>query len=204
MTSTAVFNLVRSERLEITPVQPALGAEVSGVDLKRPLADDVRDAIKAALLKYKVLFLRDQDISHAEHVRFASAFGPLYPHPTAPAVEGFPHRIARNQFPPASSSSFPDRKFAGPAVYHSDTSWRFIPTWGVVLKGVKIPEIGGDTIWVDAEKAYANLSDEFKVELDGKFATHDFRDALHKAGKDYPVIAHPIVRTHPETGAKIL
>lgn len=206
MTANVVLNLVPREEFKISPVQPALGAEVSGVDLKQPLTPELRDAIKAALLKYKVLFFRDQDLTHAEHVAFAGAFGPLYPHPTATGIEGFPeiHRIARREFPQPTPGGFPDRKFAGPSVFHSDTSWRFIPTWGVVLKGVNIPEIGGDTIWVDAEKAYANLSDGFKAELEGKFATHDFREALHKAGKDYPIIAHPIVRTHPETGAKIL
>jgi taurine dioxygenase len=192
----------RSSTLTITPIHPSIGAEISGIDLREALTPRLHDEIKAALLKYKVVFFRDQDISRDQHVAFARAFGTLYPHPTVKGVEGHPeiHRIAIADADPSVYTG----RFKGPAVYHTDTSWRLVPTWGVVLRGVNIPEVGGDTIWVNAQLAYENLSDELKARLDGLFVTHDFRSALLRAGKDYPIVAHPVVRTHPETGAKIL
>ncbi|WP_235490052.1 TauD/TfdA family dioxygenase, partial [Frankia sp. AvcI1] len=87
--------------------------------------------------------------------------------------------------------------------YHTDTSWRLVPTWGAVLRAVQLPEVGGDTIWVDAALAYQGLSDEVKERLDGRHVTHDFRAALHASGHDYPVVAHPVIRIHRETGEKI-
>ena len=68
--------------------------------------------------------------------------------------------------------------------YHSDTSWRLVPTWGAVLRAVHLPDVGGDTIWVDANLAYEGLSDELKQRLDGLHVTHDFREALTSAGHD--------------------
>ena len=88
--------------------------------------------------------------------------------------------------------------------YHSDTSWRLVPTWGAVLRAVNLPDVGGDTIWVDAGLAYDRLPDDVKERLEGLHVTHDYRDALAAAGQDYPIVAHPIVRTHRETGRKIL
>jgi alpha-ketoglutarate-dependent taurine dioxygenase len=188
--------------LTVTPLEPTIGAEISGIDLTQPLSPHHRDEIKAAILKYKVVFFRDQPITHAQHVDFARQFGPLYPHPTADGVEGYPeiHRITRGKDIQKSAG----RTYRGPAIFHTDTSWRLVPAWGAVLHGVVIPDIGGDTIWVDAEAAYANLSDDLKAKLERLFVTHDFRDALIKAGKNYPIVAHPVVRTHPETGARIL
>ena len=88
--------------------------------------------------------------------------------------------------------------------YHSDTSWRLVPTWGAVLRAVNLPDVGGDTIWVDAGLAYDRLPGDVKERLEGLHVTHDYRDALASGGQDYPIVAHPIVRTHRETGRKIL
>ena len=188
--------------ITVTPIHTHIGAEISGVDLRQPLSARQRDEIKAAILKWKVVFFRDQAINRDQHVAFARAFGNLYPHPTVKGVEGHPeiHRIAIADADPSVYKG----RFKGPAVYHTDTSWRLVPTWGVVLRGVSIPDVGGDTIWVNAQLAYENPSEELKAKLDGLHATHDFREALQRAGKDYPIVAHPVVRTHPETGAKIL
>ncbi len=79
-----------------------------------------------------------------------------------------------------------------------------MPTWGAVLRAVNLPEIGGDTIWVDAGAAYDGLSDELKARLEDLHVTHDYREALNRAGFDYPIVAHPVVRTHRETGRKTL
>jgi len=201
-TTTTTDRPAAAAAITVTPIHPHIGAEISGVDLRQPLNARQRDEIKAAILKWKVVFFRDQAINRDQHVAFARAFGNLYPHPTVKGVDGHPeiHRIAIADADPAVYKG----RFKGPAVYHTDTSWRLVPTWGVVLRGVNIPEVGGDTIWVNAQLAYDNLSDELKAKLEGLHATHDFREALARAGKNYPIVAHPVVRTHPETGAKIL
>src|SRR5262249_17160491 len=69
---------------------------------------------------------------------------------------------------------------------------------------IRLPEVGGDTVWVDAGAAYDSLSDSFKQRLEGLHVTHDYRESLNRFGLDYPIVAHPIVRTHRETGRKIL
>jgi alpha-ketoglutarate-dependent taurine dioxygenase len=191
--------------IAIRPLQRTIGAEISGIDISRPLSDADRDAIKAAILKYKVVFFRDQNLSEEQHADFASRFGPLYVHPSTRRDEAIApiHKIE----PPSAERLASWKKtddFQVAAGYHTDTSWRLVPTWGAVLKAVNLPDVGGDTIWVDAGLAYDGLSDELKARLEGLHVTHDFRDALQGAGHDYPIVAHPIVRTHRETGAKIL
>lgn len=200
---TTTLEQTRETVVHVLPLEPTIGAEIEGVDLSRPISDSVRDAIKQAILDYKVVFFRDQAITREQHRDFAARFGTLYPHPTTPGVEGYPEirRIAAADF---KQHDTPEKRYRGPAVWHSDTSWRLLPTWGVVLRGVSIPDVGGDTVWVDAGKVYDDLSDTLKARLEGLYVTHDFRDSLRKAGKDYPIVAHPIVRVHPETGRKTL
>jgi taurine dioxygenase len=194
---------VQSADLTFTPLQPTIGAEISGVDLSRPISDATRDAIRAAVLKYKVVFFRDQTVNDEQHAAFAARFGPLYTHPSTKRHDNIAslHRIAAVDFATYDRTPDPTSVESG---YHSDTSWRLVPTWGAVLRAVTLPEVGGDTIWVDAHLAYEGLPDELKARLEGLHVTHDFRRALNRLGHDYPIVAHPIVRTHRETGEKIL
>jgi alpha-ketoglutarate-dependent sulfate ester dioxygenase len=195
----------RGATLTVRPLQPTIGAEISGVDLREPLGDAARDEIKAAILRYKVVFFRDQFMD--QHAAFARRFGPLYTHPSttkssagkSPAIHDItaPDELKYRQYLARQEAD-------GWDPYHSDTSWRLVPTWGAVLRAVNLPDVGGDTIWVDAGLAYDRLPDEVKARLDGLHVTHDYRDALAGAGHDYPVVAHPVVRTHRETGRKIL
>jgi len=190
--------------IDITPLQPTIGAEISGVDLARPLTLAQRAAIRAAVVRYKVIFFRDQSLTDEQHAAFAGEFGPLYTHPTTRHRDTITpvHAIAARD-----ERDFGDRYRAlvnsGDA-YHTDTSWRLVPTWGAVLRDITLPEIGGDTIWVDANLAYEALSDDLKQRLEGLHVTHNFLSALHAVGHEYPIVAHPVVRTHRETGQKIL
>jgi len=187
----------------ITPLQPTIGAEISGVDISQPISDSVRDAIKAAVLKYKVVFFRDQKLDNDQHAAFARRFGPLYTHPSTrhdPKITPI-HKISAEEAKSYLEYTTPKQLRDA---YHTDTSWRLVPTWGAVLRAVDLPELGGDTIWVDAGLAYRSLPDDIKERLEGKYVTHDFRSALARAGHEYPIVAHPIVRTHRETGEKIL
>lgn len=190
--------------LDIRPLQPTIGAEIGGIDLNRPISDAVRDAIRAAVLKHKVVFFRDQTLDNAGQAAFAQRFGPLYTHPSSkhdPKITPL-HQISAVEAAKYEKARARDVK-AGDA-YHTDTSWRLVPTWGAVLRAVTLPETGGDTIWVDANLAYEALSDDLKARLEGLHVTHDFRSALTAKGHDYPIVAHPVVRTHRETGQKVL
>ena len=205
--STAVADIIDRSAdgvIDVRPLQPTIGAEIEGVDLAKPLTPAQRDAIRAAVLKHKVVFFRDQHLDNDQHAAFAREFGPLYVHPSTRRNEKIApiHQIAA-----VDAAKYEKRiqRDVGPGdAYHSDTSWRLVPTWGAVLRAITLPEVGGDTIWVDAHLAYEGLSDELKQRLEGLHVTHDFREALVGSGHDYPIVAHPVVRTHRETGEKIL
>ena len=193
--------------LTITLLQPTIGAEISGVDLHHPLSPAVRDAIKAAVLKYKVVFFRDQTITREQQADFARQFGPLYTHPSTkrPDEDKLPsvHNIVPfdQQKPEDLTIRHGDLLRDG---YHTDTSWRLVPAWGAVLRAVNLPEVGGDTVWVDANLAYEGLTESVKQRLEEAHVTHDYRNSLLRSGHDYPIVAHRVVRTHRETGQKIL
>jgi alpha-ketoglutarate-dependent sulfate ester dioxygenase len=200
---------VNTAGLSYTPLTPTIGAEVEGVDLSLPINDEWRDNIKSALLKYKVLFFRNQNVNRRQHLDFAKRFGQIYTPPYAKDrlfdVDGESgvHLIAAD---PKQKEYYESQRRPGITYdgYHSDTNWRIVPSWGAILRAVNLPPVGGDTIWVDAGKAYRELPEELKKRLEGLHAIVDFRAALQRAGHDYPLVAHPIVRTHRETGEKIL
>jgi alpha-ketoglutarate-dependent sulfate ester dioxygenase len=200
--STA-YKLSPEAELRLRPLEPEIGAEISGIDLRQPLSDAARDGIKNALLKYKVVFFRDQELNNEQHAAFAARFGKLYVHPNTKRDEKIAniHKISAEDFAKYERIKDPTTIEAG---YHTDTSWRLVPTWGAVLRAVNLPEVGGDTIWVDAGLAYDALPDDAKQRLEGLHVTHDYRAALLSSGHDYPIVAHPVVRTHRETGRKIL
>jgi len=207
MTAVAESDVRQDGAITVEPLQPTIGAEIGGVDLREPLSDAQRDQIKAAILEYKVVFFRDQDLDRDQHAAFARRFGPLYSHPSTsrPYADKVPaiHRIAATEAKKHEKIA-ELQQAEGWDPYHSDTSWRLVPTWGAVLRAVTLPEVGGDTIWVDAGLAYDGLPDDVKERLAGLHVTHDYRAALTGAGHDYPIVAHPLVRTHRETGRKIL
>lgn len=182
--------------LATTPLNPTIGVEVGGVDLSAPLTTALRDELRRLLLKHKVLFFRDQVLTRDQHLAFAAAFGPLYAHPTG-GVEG--HRIIQ----PIASAAFKESGIRENH-WHTDTSWRIDPSFGAVLRAIHIPDIGGDTIWADGGAIYRGLPDDIRAKIDDLYVIHDYQDALRKAGTRYPLVAHPIVRTHPETGEDIL
>jgi taurine dioxygenase len=184
--------VITESSIIVHPLQPTIGAEISGVDLRQPLSDSQRDQIKRAILEYKVVFFRDQDLDRDQHASFARQFGPLYTHPsTTKSYAGKVPAIHDIKAPDEAKYAkyLAKQKSEGWDAYHSDTSWRLVPTWGAVLRAVNLPDVGGDTIWVDAGLAYDGLPEEVKGRLDGLHVTHDYRDALVSAGHDYPIVA---------------
>ncbi len=200
--------LSESSGLIVEPLSPLIGAEVGNIDLSRPPVGAVLEDLRLALLRWKVLFFRDQDITTEQHVDFARAFGALEIHPFAPCKPGYPEVLAITH----------DRQSRGREnTWHSDVTWREEPSLGSILHALEVPEIGGDTLFCDMAAAYGGLSDDLRQSIDGARAVHDFahfRAGLRRAGKSeaeiaafdrqYPKVEHPVVRTHPETGAKAL
>jgi taurine dioxygenase len=181
--------------LSTTPLNPTIGSEVQGLDLRQPLDRGQRDALKALLLERKVLFFRDQDITRDQQLAFAANFGEVYAHPVG-GVDGY------RAVQPISAEAL--KKYdIRENHWHTDTSWRVNPSFGAVLKAVHIPEVGGDTIWADGHAIWKGLPEDLKAAIDELHVIHDYQDALAKSGERYPLVAHPAVRTHPETGEEI-
>jgi taurine dioxygenase len=181
--------------LTVEPLTPVIGAEVGGVDLGKPLDRAVRDELYALLLRHKVLFFRDQDISRDQQLDFAQNFGELYAHPSGGLQS---HRIIQ----PIAAEDF--KKYdVRENHWHTDTSWRLNPVLGAVLRAEHIPDVGGDTIWANGGAILCGLSDELRAKIDDLYVVHDFQSALAKAGEIYPLVSHPAIRTHPETGEDI-
>ena len=198
--------LPETAAFSIAPLTPAIGAEISGIDLSRPTDAATRAVLREALLQWKVIFFRDQDITTEQHLAFARQFGELEVHPFAPHKEGYPEVLAitHNRERPGKENK-----------WHSDVTWRECPSLGSILRAVEVPDVGGDTLFSDMYAAYDGLSEEVKGKIDGAVAVHDFahfRKLMEKAGKTpeeieemnrkYPMVEHPVVRTHPETGRK--
>ena len=182
-----------------------IGAEVSGIHLgDAARSKDLAEEIKGLLLQHKVLFFRDQDITRAEHVGFARHFGELEDHPVAGSDPDHPGlvQIYRN-----------DKRENYENTYHTDGQWRETPAMGCVLRCIECPPEGGDTIWVNMVEAYKNLPEHIKqqiADLRVKCSVeHGFGAIMPmekrlELGRNNPPVEHPVVRTHPETGEKIL
>jgi taurine dioxygenase len=185
----------------------SIGAELLGVNL----ADAIHDAglfaeIRAQLLKHRVLFLRDQDISRAEHVAFAQRFGELEDHPVIGSHPDYPGLVQVYKRPDSPVERYENS-------WHTDATWREAPPLGSVLRCLECPPVGGDTMWANMVEAYKHLPDEIKAKIEGLRARHSIEATFGAAlpiekrlalKARYPDAEHPVVRTHPETGEKVL
>lgn len=200
--------------LTIEPIAGYIGAEVSGVSLAEGLDSSVIEAVRAALFEYKVLFFRDQPISHAEQIRFTEYFGPVTPaHPyedKAPA--GFPEILEVDSRKYAAKAG--TKKYSYANFWHTDVTALINPPAVTALRAEIVPAVGGDTTWTNLAAAYANLPESLKRFLDGLYAEHRFggraprwaegSESAQKATTIPVVSEHPIVRVHPVTGERIL
>jgi taurine dioxygenase len=184
-----------------------IGAELVDVDLGDALHDDgLFDEIKAALLKHKVLFLRDQEFSRVEHVACAERFGMLEDHPVAPSHPDAPGLVQIYKNPDSPIDRYEN-------AWHTDATWREAPPMGAVLRCVECPPVGGDTMWANMVTAYEKLPEEIKVKIANLRARHSIEASFGATmpiekrlalKAQYPDAEHPVVRTHPETGEKVL
>ena len=191
-------------RISVEPLTPAIGAEVSGVDLREPLDDDAYTEIRRALLEHGVIFFRDQPIDHEQHLAFGRRFGELHLHPVAPDVDGRPEllRVHTDAHSIRTNGDY----------WHSDVTCDEEPPMGSILHLHTVPECGGDTLFASMYAAWDALSGPMKALLAPLEARHESGQLyVHRYGfetvrrrNDWPSALHPVVRTHPETGRKAL
>jgi taurine dioxygenase len=202
-------------RIAVEPLSGAAGAEISGVDLKRPLDDATLEEIRLAFDHFLVLVFRDQDLTIEEHKRFSDYFGPITELPQAPLHPGYSdvQEVRRE-------ADEPETVIVGQR-FHSDSPFLARPPLGIAMRALEVPRFGGDTAFSNMHLAYEGLSDGLKQTLDGLKIVYSLkavmdRNAL-KSKKDQfrsreghgfkpeeLENAHPVVRTHPRTGRKAL
>jgi taurine dioxygenase len=195
------------ERCALRPLGPTIGAEVTGVDLGGPIDDGLQAELRRALLEWKVLFFRDQDITRAQQRAFAERWGELEQHPFYAYIN--PGQSDVDVVTLAKDDTTPGFENE----WHADITWHARPSFGAVLRAVEVPETGGDTLWADAAAAYDGLRADVQERIDGLRAVHDWRwtfglgmpaDAVERLSPEFPPVEHPVVRVHPETGRRTL
>ena len=187
----------------ITQLTPAIGAELSGINLSDRLDDQTIDDIRQALLDHKVIFFRDQHLDQAQLLAFSRRFGDLEIHPATPKDQPNPEILKIEHGPKSKGQE---------NMWHSDVTWRPEPSLGSILSASEVPDIGGDTLFANMNLAYQNLSDELRERVTGMTAIHDiarvFAKRLGKKPEElhdkYPLQEHPVIRTHPETGLRAI
>lgn len=187
--------------LQLSALNPTIGAEVSGVDLREELDDETIAGIREAWLTHHVLVFRDQPMDHDEHLRFGRAFGDLHIHPAAPKLDEYPELLRIH----ADETS---RGVAGQG-WHSDVSCDPEPPDGSILTLHTVPpDGGGDTAFCNTHAAFDTLSPAMQEFLCTLSATHSgrhvFDSKAYRDDREYPESVHPVVRTHPETGRQAL
>tara|TARA_B100000073_G_scaffold193942_1_gene160515 strand:- start:702 stop:1532 length:831 start_codon:yes stop_codon:yes gene_type:complete len=192
--------------MNVDLVSGALGAEVNNFDLNS-LSSKNFEEINNLLLEHKVIFFRNQNLTLEKYIEIASMFGPIEEHAYVKGIEKYPQitRIIKAA----------DEKNQWGEGWHSDVSYDLTPSKVIMLKSLKIPPIGGDTVFSNMELALETLDEEIKKIIQNKKAIHTSNgskffvenyskmESNGKIGERYSN-EHPIIRTHPETGKKIL
>lgn len=197
------------ERFAVAPLSPTIGAEIGGIDLAVPMDVELRAELRRALLEWKVLFFRDQDLTRDQHRVFALQWGDLEQHPFYRYVqpgkeqsEADVVRLSKDDISPGVENE-----------WHQDLTWHQAPSFGAVLRAVEVPPVGGDTLWADGAAAYDNLPEDLQRRIDGLTAVHDWRFSfglamepglVERLSPHFPPVEHPVVRVHPETGRRTL
>ncbi len=197
--------------LDVRPMSGHIGAEILGVDLSGPLDEELIAGIRATLLRWKVVFFRDQHLTQAQHIAFGQCFGEVTPaHPTLPAAfEDHPEILLldNERYAGMNATSTESR-------WHTDVTFVPNPPMGSILRGIAVPAYGGDTQWTNLVVAYERLSAPVQAMIDGLHAVHhnvlsptrgETLDGLQQQfhSKDLRAV-HPVVRVHPETGERAL
>ena len=198
------------QHIQVERRSPHLGAFVTGVDLSQPLEAEAVSELRAALLEFCVLFFRNQHITGEQHLALAAQFGEIdEPHP----VFDNDKKDARLTIIESKGRAHDDEHY-----WHTDVTYQEAPSLGSILAAKKIPESGGDTLFASMYAAYDNLAAPLQRLCAELTAQHSFErgwgttfsmyeggaDKLHELKKVFPLMTHPVLRTHPETGRTAL
>jgi len=210
--------------LSVTPKSASIGADIRGVDLREPLDAETVAALRALLLRHKVIFFPGQHLEPAHHLEFARAFGePTPAHLVIPGIAGFPE-IFQIDYQAGRGSKDDSRDGNGGLGWHSDVTYVERPPMGSILNAVVMPAAGGDTMWTNQHAAYQALSDSMQDYLSTLTALHSGQKqfgGLLEARKngnakkhgeaswegkptELGPTEHPVIRTHPETGERTI
>ena len=194
--------------LKVTPLTPSIGAIISEVSLNKDLNSETIEQIYSALIRHQVIFFRDQNISPESHLKLAESLGEIDPgHPVYPHVEGHQSIVLLKN----DANNRPDTND-----WHKDLTFKPNPPFASILHGVKVPKVGGDTLWASMSAAYDKLPNGWKAHLEELDAIHDmgtFRNDFYKEGgidsvnnalKKVGSAVHKVIETHPISGLKYL
>lgn len=195
--------------MEVVPLTLSIGAEIRGVDLSRPLPEAELRAVRDAFLRWKVIFFRDQNLDHAQHVAMARQFGePTIGHAVFGHVEGFPeiYSVAKVRTAGQKYEAMTVTPWFG---WHTDVTAAVNPPCASILRGVTIPPYGGDTLWTDLVAAYQGLSPVMRGFVETLRGVHAFEPkggaAYNEAVRKRTLRSeHPLVTVHPETKERVL
>ncbi|MFG2313346.1 TauD/TfdA dioxygenase family protein [Streptomyces sp. NPDC048566] len=209
--------------LDVRPAAGHIGAEISGVDLAREVPDEVVAAIRAALLRWKVVFFRGQQWDHAAHLAFARRFGePVRPASRGsasprdvPEIETTADRLELGgRYGMEHEEWLRRRRHTLLRGWHCDHGARVDPPAATILRAETVPPYGGDTTWSNLAAAYAGLSAPVRAFVDGLRAEHRLGVGYQPRPGDDAYVRHlldrqtatdhPLVRVHPETGERVL
>ncbi len=199
------------QQYHLNKLSPELGAEISGIDLSKDFNEEIQNKIYNDLIRYKVLFFRDQNITPQFHIEFAKSFGSIEePHPVYPHVDGFPEIVLLEN----DKDNPPDTD-----EWHTDVTFKNDPPFASVLYSKITPEVGGDTLWSSLSKIYDALPNELKGQIENLRAIHDmgsFRNnymndddkessiKLNKGFQEFGNAVHSVVKEHPISNERFL
>lgn len=191
---------MRYQLIEVEPITPTIGAVVHGADLRKPLDDETFSEIQDAWMEHLVLFFRNQPMTNAQHLELGMRFGPLHIHPAAPYADENPALMIVH----TDKDSWRNNGSG----WHSDVSADEEPPMASILHIREVPPQGGDTLFANMYAAYEALSEPMRRFLDPLTAIHtsDYTNFYgdHKPQRESPTATHPVVRTHPVTGRRLL
>lgn len=201
---TAVWNETEFMHITARPLSGTLGAEIGGVDLSRPIEDQIFAEVREAFHRHLVIVMRGQRIEPEHLVAFTEKFGPAEPHPLGSrrGLGDHPNVMVLENKPgkPGPRNDF----------WHSDISFDDVPPLGSILYAIEVTEGRADTMFCNMYEAYEGLSAGLKSVLDGMTAQHSAEKLVQEVPNRLsidvspPSVTHPVVRTHPGTGRKAL
>lgn len=200
--SEALQAKATQHKVQFEHLATTLGTVIHGIDLKQPLTPEIITLIRQTLLERKVIFFREQGLSEDQQVAFGRYFGDLDAFPFGrPGKNPYILEILHNEFSPGTENG-----------WHTDVTWMQCPSLGSIAQCIKAPPYGGDTLFADSHAAYHGLPPNIQDRISTLSGINDYGVFLNRGGVEMPQalvadvkaripfgVAHPLVRTHPET-----